>query len=89
MFSITVDRGTTVFLWALYCYLQTSESEILWCCSIKMPALQDLAHSLCILQLSVAPGSFGLAPSAITMVSLSATVKAHNFLWFLNAVLST
>lgn len=43
-FSINADRGATVFSWALDCYLQTSESEILWCCSIKMPALQDLAH---------------------------------------------
>lgn len=88
MFSINADRGATVFSWVLHGYLQTSESEILWWCSIKRPALQDLAQSLCMSQLFVVPESFGLVPSAITMISLSATVKAHNFLWFLNAVLS-
>lgn len=67
IFSINADRRATVFSWALDCYSRTSESEILWCCSIKM---QDLAHSLCMLQLFVVPEIFGLVLSAITMVCL-------------------
>lgn len=70
IFSINWDRRATIFSWALDCYLQTSESEILWYWSVKIPALQDLAHSLCMLQLFVVLEIFGLVLSAITMVCL-------------------